>query len=67
MSLSDQVSRSRTERLSLQALEPPSLGPLCSPLPARRPLYPHPDLHLLQLPCKRSEKSPTPPQPKEGR
>ncbi|KAI3551023.1 hypothetical protein CABS03_14000 [Colletotrichum abscissum] len=31
MSLSDQVSRSRTERLSLQALEPPSLGPLCSP------------------------------------
>ncbi|UQC82326.1 uncharacterized protein CLUP02_07813 [Colletotrichum lupini] len=51
---------SLSKPLSLQVL-----APFAPPLPARRPLYPHPDLHLLQLPCKRSEKSPTPPQPKE--
>ncbi|KAK1718486.1 hypothetical protein BDP67DRAFT_616023 [Colletotrichum lupini] len=60
--LAQQNGTPLSKPLSLQVL-----APFAPPLPARRPLYPHPDLHLLQLPCKRSEKSPTPPQPKEGR
>ncbi|OHF02876.1 hypothetical protein CORC01_01977 [Colletotrichum orchidophilum] len=66
MSLSGQVVGGKDSKKPPQALEPYVLAPF-APLPARRPLYPHPDLHLLRLPCKRSKVMPTPPQPKEAR